>query len=127
METKIIDLRKIREQLVANCYNLLQDKGYVPEDGINVLNGLYGNDADEWDAPRLLVTGSYSLNYNDDITAYPIGIAYITFFNDGTEFEVYEDDPDEDASANYATDKDFTIESLSELYGILEDIKDKEV
>ena len=124
METKIIDLREIRKQLIANIYNLLKEKGYEPEEGINIVKGLYGDDEDEQeDAPQLLVTASNSLNYVDEIMAYPFAIGYITFFQ-GTEFEVCEGDPEEDESVNYVTDEDFPIESLSALYSILEDIRE---
>lgn len=120
METKNIDIKKIRRQLVANIYNLLVEKGYEPEDRIDVKTGLYGEDADETDAPKLLAT--YSLTCDDETTSYLFEVAYITFFNNGTEFEVYEDNPDEYPSANYATDKDFSIDTLYSLYRILEDI-----
>lgn len=125
METKIIDLREIRKQLIANIYNLLKEKGYEPEEGINIVKGLYGDDEQEQeDAPQLLVTASNSLNYGDEIMAYPFSLGYITFFQEGAEFEVCEGDPEEDVSVNYVTDEDFPIESLSALYSILEDIRE---
>lgn len=115
METRIINLQDIRRQIIANIYNTLIDKGYNPEEGIDI-GELIGY------APEIMVTGHYSLNYGNDDCTYLFHVGYIQF-EDESNFKVFNFNPYGDDITTDVPDGDFLIEGLAQIEDIVYDIR----
>lgn len=114
METRIINLQDIRRQLIANIYNTLTDKGYNPEEGVDIADILGYT-------PELMVSGNYSLNYGNDDYTYLFSVRYIQFLGDA-EFWVYNINPNGEHPAEDVSDKDFLIEGLAQIEDLVNEL-----
>jgi predicted transcriptional regulator with HTH domain len=114
MVTRKINLQEIRRQLIANIYNTLVDKGYNPEEGVDIEEEL-------GDAPEIMVTGNNSLNYGDSGYTYSFNVGYIQFENENS-FRVFNLNPYGDEIATDVGDEDFLIEGLAQLEDIADDL-----
>ena len=114
MESKFYDLGEISGQMCVNIYNLLVEKGYNPEEGVNVEKIL-------GDPITVDVSSSF---YGEPCGGAEFDISYICFNPEEESvlpsFTAYTDNPYENEDAMEVDSFELYIESLDELYDVLE-------
>lgn len=111
-----INISEIREQLVANIYELLLSKGYKPEEGIDIEKCLH-----EARIPLIsYLVNSYAIDPEDEWVR-PFPVKYLIF--DGKDyFAAYDYHPDKQKTGCILDHTFFSIESLSHLFDTLEEL-----
>lgn len=117
METKCnITLGEFRTQIIASIYNILKERGFEPEEGVNIKESCGY-------APDVYSDGTCSLNYSEP-SPYSVEVGFLCFDGGQNRFTAFSREPDDPSGENepYATDsREILTDSLYWLLTVIED------